>query len=254
MLHYKVLSRDKMLFEIQIQYWEKKMSDFDIARRFVDLVLNSQPHREDLSFTKTGVKTLFEIVSAAGFDPQNIVLAKLTGDYFDDDGRPSGRTYPINSTCPYKVVGHNDYGTFCGTGWLDQAFSSVVSLERDAEDRDHIAEIVVTWIEKSRPLEPIRLTVEGDMLVECPPNAKDFGPRYFVEHTRDNMELSDTTAIHAICRGVIRRNRSSEMYDALRCPECGLRVSILYEIKTYGELRKYFKSEMDAIEGQAGPG
>src|SRR3989344_1709972 len=105
------------------------MKTTEIAAQFVGLAL-----KHDWSKIKElpadEVQILFVTVSAAGFEPTKVVPGKLVGHYRDQDGSSTGETYPINSSCPYKVISRDGDGDYHATGWLDSA----LSLARRAAD------------------------------------------------------------------------------------------------------------------------
>ena len=182
-------------------------------------------------------KILFEIVSAAGFEPTEVVPGKLRGDYRDQDGSATGETYSINSFCPYTVLGQGGKNHFRATGWLDQ----LLYLASKKGERELILERIRDEIERSVPLKPIRLTAEGDMLREYPP---PINSDYFTDHTRDDRELGGTAGVHDICGGWVDRVQTTRTHDALLCRRCHLRVPFPKEIKTYGELRQAMSSKL----------
>lgn len=207
----------------------------DIASRFVDLAnkYDKWTGIEQLSLDEINV--FFEVVSAAGFEAQEVILGKLVGYYLDQDGSKTGETYPINSFCPFKVVseGGNNYPA---TGWLNQA----LRCTKRGESREKIIETICSEIERSIPLQPVQLTSERDFLIESSPSLDS---NYFVDHTRDNHELGCCVGVHKYCRGFIDRNRATEMHDALVCRRCHLRILFPKETETYGELRQALSSE-----------
>ena len=86
------------------------------------------------------------------------------------------------------------------------------------------------------PLEPIELTLEGDLLVE-----RHFGGS--TDHTSENDVLESWVGIHKGCGYAIYRRDSNEKFDCLVCSGCFLRILFFREIRTYGELRKYLVAE-----------
>lgn len=212
------------------------METSEIAALFVDLAFKYDWSKvKELPDAETWV--LFETVSAAGFKPARVAPGRLVGHYLDQDGSRTGRTYPINGYCPYKVISRDGDDHHRATGWLDRA----VSLARSGSDREERVKAVQHEIERSVPMNPIQLTVEGDMLREYPPSV-DQG--YFADHTRDGDTLSSCVGIHAFCGGWADRKRATEIYDAVLCRLCHLRILFPKEIKTYGQLRGYLESRL----------
>lgn len=211
----------------------------DVATRFVDLTLKYKRWDDVKTFPTDEVQILFETVSAAGFNPKRVVLGKLRGDYLDQDGSATGETYPINGLCPFKVLNQKDESHYFATGWLDCALRRVVyGSMRQAENREKLIGVMTEEIRRSVPLTPIQLTPEGDMLKEYPPSTVAFGLEYFVNHTRDDKEVSCCVGIHDHCDCWMDRRGATETHDAIICRGCHLRVLFSKEVKTYGDLRK----------------
>lgn len=104
-------------------------------------------------------------------------------------------------------------------------------------------------IERSRPLEPIRLNPEGDELVEIPPSAQN--GNYLVGHTGDETPIREPNpgdwtqvGIHRYCEGCIYRRRGTKELDTMICNVCFLRVSISREVTTYRQLREDLDTRM----------
>lgn len=204
------------------------MKTTDIAASFVDLALKYDWGKVK-ELPNDEVQVLFETVSAAGFEPQKVVPGKLVGHYRDQDGDRTGGTYSINSTCPYKVISRGGYDHYHATGWLDCALRHA----RIGTNRQQLIEVIQRELERSVPLEPVQLTSEGDLLQEYPPSGS-----YFVDHSRDDRELSSCVGVHMHCNGWMDRHRATNAHDAIVCRSCHLRVIFPKEIKTYGELRQ----------------
>lgn len=214
-----------------------------IASQFVDLVLKHKwSDVKELSAEEA--QALFAIVSAAGFEPKEIVLGKLVGYYRDQDGK-TGETYLINGLCPFKVVSQENDDHYFATGWLDCALRYVVSAIRKEKNRDYLIEMVMAEIERSVPLQPIRLTPDGDLLCESPSTPLALNCfEYFVEHTRDDCKLGCCgVSVHKYCNGWMDRTRATETHDAIVCRKCHLRVLFPKEIKTFGELRRVLAAQ-----------
>ncbi len=219
-----------------------------IARSFVNFVARGDylNWRRISGLSADEVMILFNIVAAAGFEPKKVIRGKLLGHCREQGGGETGETYLINTYCQYKVVNQDgdDQGA---TGWLNSALQLALSslyppstwAEEDA------IRAVEGEIERSIPLEPIRLTAEGDLLKEHPRHREyPHSGNYFVNHTRDGHELgysSSGVGIHVLCKGLVCRIRVSETHDALVCGPGGLRVLFPKKIKTFGELRKFLK-------------
>jgi hypothetical protein len=215
-----------------------------LAEQFVSLVLKHEKWDKVENLPPDDVKTLFCTVSMAGFAATGVIPGKLLGNYLDQGGSRTGETYPINSFCPFKVVGEKGDDYFA-TGWLDCAFRRVVyGLQRQNETQPEIVKAMAEEIERSRPLEPIQLTPQEDFLCEYPPTSHFSGLTHFVTHARDCDNLAVCIGCHMFCDGFMDRIRATETHDAIVCRRCHLRVLFPKEIKTYGELRKAFASEL----------
>ncbi len=211
----------------------------NVATRFVDLALKYKQWSEVKTLPANEVQVLFETVSAAGFNPQKVIPGELIGNYLDQDGSCTGKTYPINSLCPFKVMDQKGEDHYFATGWLDCALRRVVyGSARQTEDREKIIKVMTEEIKRSVPLEPIQLTPEGDMLREYPPNIVLSGLEYFVDHTRDNGKVSCCVGIHDHCNSWMDRRGATETHDAITCRGCHIRVLFPKEVETYGDLRK----------------
>lgn len=217
------------------------IAEVDVAASFVELVMKYD-WKNSVELPEDEVKVLLDTVTAAGFDPKKVVFGKLVGDYRDQDGSATGETYPINSLCPYKVIGQGGGVSYHATGWLDQALRRVLYGARRQEDRSEFVEAITTEIRRSVPLEPIQFTVDGDLLREYPPSGD-----YFVNHTRDDQQLDSCAGVHDYCRGWVDRGRATKTHDALICRSCHLRILFPKEIKTYGELRGFFKAKIGQV-------
>jgi len=216
-----------------------------VATQFVDLVLKHNWGKiKDLLADE--VQVLFDIISAAGFEPREVVLGKLVGYGRDQDGSRTGETYQINELCPFMMVGQEDNGNYSATDWLDHAFKRVVyGGARKKENREELIEVMVTEIKRSVPLTPIQLTPEGDLLCEYPPNADGF-----VDHTRDDCKLSSCVGIHKYCGSWMDRGRATETHDAIVCRGCHIRVLFPKGILTYGGLRFHFGLQRELAAAQ----
>ncbi len=210
------------------------MKTIEIVTLFVDLALKYEWSRVK-ELTNDEVQVLFETISAAGFEPQKVALGKLVGNYLDQDGSRTGETYPINDTCPYKVVSLEGKDHYHATGWLNYILRLLVA-QREMDRQQHIKAIQYE-IERSIPLKPIQLTLEGDLLSEYPPLSG-----YLVDHTKDDHELSCCVGVHNYCYGWMDRTGATKMHDAIVCRRCHLRVLFPKNIKTYGELRQTLAS------------
>lgn len=212
------------------------MDTTSIATQFVDLALKYEQWGKIEDLPREEVEILLRIVKAASFEARDVVLGKLTGNYLDQEGRKTVDTYPINSFCPFKVVSRegNDEQA---TSWLDYVLELVVTkVEGKVKTREQLIEMVQSSINKAIPLEPIRLTPEGDFLIEDASCASLEPAR--IHHTRDNQLLHSLVGVHKHCGGLLDRQRATTTSDVLVCRKCYLRVAFPREVETYGDLRQ----------------
>lgn len=218
------------------------MSVSEVATQFVDLALEHKGNWGKITrLSVDKIQVFFATVEAAGFDPKEVKLGRLRGDYRDQDCSITGETYVINDLCPCKVIDQEGEDDYCATGWLDSALCRVVS-ERGwgpKESREQLIDAIATEIARSVPLKPVQLTPEGDLLREYPPS----GGSYLTDHTRDDNRLGSCVGIHMYCDSWMDRHRATKTHDAISCRGCHLRVLFPKEIKTYGELRAHLASK-----------
>lgn len=168
---------------------------------------------------------LLDVVSV-GSKNVSIVAEKLFSHERDQDGSQTGKKLPVNLYCPYKVVTQKGENHFPATHWLE----TILRLARkDDVSRGELVLLVQKEIERSIPLEPIKLTVAGDFLYEYPPGGFD--------HTRDSHRLGSCVGVHD-CGGWMDKIDVTPSYSVLYCRQCHLRVSIPSGIETYGDLRR----------------
>ncbi|TSC71209.1 MAG: hypothetical protein G01um101449_64 [Parcubacteria group bacterium Gr01-1014_49] len=211
-----------------------------IAASFVGLALSHDWNRiPELSDEE--IRILFSIVSIAGFKPAEIVRGKLVCYLRDVDGSKTGESFIVNNRCPYKVIGQDGNDCYRATGWLNGVLelvagpSSSLWVRGKVLDSEKLAADIEREIERSIPLEPIRLTSNGDYLREPPPPFDEC----LVDHSRDDDKISaEAVGIHNLCGGWMDRWQSTETSDVLVCRRCYLRVLFPKEAKTYGKLRE----------------
>lgn len=208
--------------------------NIEIARKFVAAATGRDWRKTGT--TPEEIATVFlETLLAAGFEVAAVVPGKLNGHYCEQDGSRTGETFPINATCPSKAQAADGTDHYPATGWLDRLL--LLALARRGTDEERV-EAVRAEIERAVPLEPIRLTADGDLLREYPPGHRGFGQRYFVDHTRDESKLNTCVGTHAYCGGWMDRRGATATHDAIVCRGCHLRVLFPKTVDTYGELRQ----------------
>ena len=200
-----------------------------VATRFVDLALKHKPWDKVSTLPADDVKTLLDLVSAAGFEPKEVVPGCIVIPHADEEKAV------VNNNCHFKVLDEDEKNHWQATAWLDQALRHVV-LGANQKDtpREQLIEEIRIEIEKSIPLEPIQITSEGDLIGEYPPEYCGFGS--LTTHSRDHNTLG--TCVHKYCNGWVDRKRVTKTNDALVCRACHMRVLFPMEIKTFGELRQ----------------
>lgn len=214
----------------------------DVAARFTALIQRF-PHRQwpeitDLPITALNLMTV--TVQQAGFEASAVVPGKLRGHYLEQDGGRTGETYGINGWCAFKVLDPDGRDHFAATAWLDQMVCFIIQGGRAQLEGEALVEAVVREIERSRPLPPIQLTAEGDILCEYPPQGTGL-----VDHQRDNHQFS--VCVHGICRGWMDRQKATPTLDALVCRSCHCSFRFPRELKTYGELRQYLSEKLGLV-------
>ena len=184
--------------------------------------------RHNKSLGQGELQAMFDLVSCAGFNPTQIVEGQIFEDVPD-----STRKDPVNRSCMYKVVTGEEDNSFA-TGWLD----NMLCYALDSYNQEGLHSKLYEQLIKSTPLYPIRLTKEGDLLIESTPNVnwRDIRP-YLVAHTKDEDKIG--VSIHGYCYGRLDYKRTTETQRTLFCRECNFRIALPLEIKTYGELRAY---------------
>jgi len=210
-----------------------------VSTQFVDLVKKYSKWREIKTLSPDEIQILFDTVSAAGFNPNEIVPGWLHGRYRSQDGY-TGRTYSINGFCPFKVINQEGEDDYFATGWLDCALRKVYNYfsPHGLNDKNTIIEIIGDEMIRSVPLLPIQLTTEGDFLTEYPPSPLNTSYEYFVDHARDEHSLISCVGVHEHCRGWMDRKRATRTHDAIICRSCHLRVLFPRKVQTYGDLRQ----------------
>ena len=212
----------------------------DVAKQFVDLVLKYN-WRAVLKLTEEEEKIFLALLALAGFGEVKLIHGNL---FFPNVHLKDDR-FLVNRGCPFKVHTLADEPYQFATGWLDCAFRRVVMGKSvDGETNEQIIEALQKEVERSRPLQPISLTLFGDVLAEALPESVARSLfAYFIDHARDNKPMplfghDFPVGVHDHCLGSIYRVHATLHFDALLCKKCYLRVLFPKEVETYGELRK----------------
>ena len=207
----------------------------DTIEAFVDIVYARKEdwdRKQSPRMSPKEITVLLAIVVAAGWEVKGVAPGWLRGNYRDQDGSTTGETYPINLYCPYKTMDEDGHDSYAATTWLDHAVTMV--------SKEPSNETAIKWLEsevcRSRPLDPVQITKDGDFLREYPPReACD-------DHMRDGDSLSTCVGVHAYCNSWVDRRQATKRMDAIVCRGCYLRVLFPIEIRTYGELRAFLAS------------
>lgn len=212
------------------------------ATAFVDLVLEHDDWSAVNWLHIDNLNILLAAILAAGFEARAVRKGRVMGQFRGRYGELTTETFVINTTCRFKAVAHDGNDHRQATIWLNSAVTNV-RMWRDVDNysREDIIDIVMGVIEDSIPLRPIRLTNENDYL-------REYSFKNCI-HTRDVDDVDHCAGMHMYCEGWLRRRRQSETHDQLVCSGCSIRILFPREIKSYGELRKYFKAELAAKPG-----
>ena len=181
-------------------------------------------------------RVILNLLRATGQKPTKVTVESLIGCILDDDGRKTSQSYIINPRLRLCVHDCEGNISFAMSKWLEIFYDHSISYTpKNRRHPDNIS-ILVKIIEESKPLTPIQLTHEGDILEEHYPHA---GLEIHHAHVNDKTILSKKLGLHKYCEGEIWRIRVAREYNALYCNSCHLRISFPNIIWTYGELRKY---------------
>ena len=175
-------------------------------------------------------------LSAAGFEFGGLASIPPDGAHFRTiDPNAVGDVAQVYRKFPYKVVDSDGKVLNRATGWL----ISVVGLTLVGKhgDSEHLVRSIKAEIERSIPLEPIQLNIEGDFLCERPP---DYATSFLVDHVHDEDPLTENVGVHgAYCGGLMNYIKTTKTYSVIVCGRCHLRVLFHKDHSTYGSLRKF---------------
>lgn len=206
--------------------------------RFIEFVRLETWLSSDQKLSAFSTETLEKVLILAGFNPGQITIGKLLGNFMDQDG-PTGEHFTINNVCPVKVVGAENKDDYLATGWLDSLVGLVVRRVKQHCPQDLLIEEVAEKIRQNQPLQPITLTSQGDQLIEATQTPPVLPSGYFVRHRRDTDSIFESpVGLHRYCNGWVDRHRATLRHDTLVCRACGLRVYIPIETETFGDLRQ----------------
>ncbi len=206
-----------------------------LAAWFVEFAKRHAKHDESTAFADEALKKMFDIVSAAGFEPSAVAVGTLVGNRYMN-GEYEG-TYKVNPHSPFKVIGEDGKDHWAATRWLNCLWELVNPqlLFRVANNPDELTALVDRIrreIERSAPFKPILIGPDGELLCESYPPS--YG--HFVDHKNDESNIFNYAGVHKYC-GEVERKRVSATHDALVCRGCYLRVTFPSSVKTFGELR-----------------
>ena len=210
------------------------MNPHDLADHFIVFCANTTWRTPPVPLVEQTHDFLLEVLSASGFTNCHcIVPGQLREPLLDEHGSLVKYGNVINSTFPYQVSTPDKKPHFHATCWLNELMELALS-DNSYETRTQRVEREIV---RSRPLTPIRLTLEEDELLEYPPSAH----KIFRDHTTDeDTLLQGCVGIHNYCGGWMDRTQISATHQAIHCRRCHLRIPFLLSVKTYGELRQVY--------------
>lgn len=210
-----------------------------VAKEFVDLVVKYQNWSKVTWLHIDDLNILLATVRAAGFYARAVRKGRVIGHSRDWHGIEIGEIYYMNSTCPFKVVAEDGSDHRLATIWLESTLRNISTrYEEEGAALNALVALVAVIVEDSIPLEPILMTSEDDYLRE-----------YTLKngiHIRDVDDVDFCAGIHDNCGGWLKRRGKNRTHDQIICTGCFLRVPFPKEVRSYGELRKYFKEALAA--------
>lgn len=202
----------------------------EIVQRFVDFA-EGYVHSDGRVLKSDEKQTMLDILTEAGFAPTDLIPGVLTGHYRDEDCRMTGQTFSYNSQCPFRMTGDDSADEIEATKWLNHVFVIAANKERSARTKAERVNVIVAAVERSIPLEPIKLTSDGDFLVEhnYRPGLKD--------HCTDENGLPSVIGYHKECGGRMKFLPTRPNCYVAVCESCFLRIEYPTTCQTYGDLR-----------------
>jgi hypothetical protein len=195
-------------------------------------------------FSQEDAPIIKDAVKLAGYEVNRLEEDKL---FHQHRGEGIKHDFIVNKRCPFIVVNQEGINDPIATAWLDSIFSVAMVLRVSKNDRVEKEMLLLKELKQMLPIQPIRLTADGDILmdqlspIELLPDGYKF-PDYV---TQDEDAISNTlTGIHKYCGGFMECMRVTEKHKALVCRKCHLRILIPKEIATYAELREYMEESL----------
>lgn len=211
-----------------------------LARSFVEVVRRKGNWPQVTELSRGEAEMFLELLHTAGFTEVVGLEKEQARAPVCGGGLPSSRVKVVNNYFPFACKASSGYLISCATGWLDEMVCQIKGAQGDIGSA---VEFVIQEIRRSVPLKPINLTAD-DVLKEQPPQYH--GYTYLVDHMQDGDKLAGSIGLHSVCGGILTYKQTSEGYCTIRCQcsECGLRVVVPVEIKTYKELREYLLGKL----------
>lgn len=209
-----------------------------LPAHLVDLVLGTETEWED--WDQWEPTFLGYVLDNAGFE-----VTSLTRKFVTIPGKGTG-DITINRASGWKVEEKsNNWDS--ATSWLNAIYREIRNQRPLAESLEAIIEWVSEQIVRSRPLEPIQLTEDGELFLEREPSGIEL-----VEHTRPTSKLYRGSQIgrHKGCKTYggeihIGDKLVAPNTEVIFCKNCNLRVKAHVErpMETYGDLIDWSQRE-----------
>jgi hypothetical protein len=206
--------------------------------------------RNDTELIQSDSQTLLSLLRMAGISAGSLEAVKWK------EAEECPERFPQEFAFPFLVRQETGGGVSkAATAWLDRAYKAV---RKSSVDGVAAFQAVIDLIFRIIPLDPIRITKEGDLLVDKDGGmaVKEGDSGYVLEICclRDHDPLpkkGKMVGTHYLCGGPLMVRESNPEQDALCCYGCFLRITIPKGLATYGDLRK--AAGLDAFLYEAEP-
>ena len=178
-------------------------------------------------------KVILDLLRYVGFKATHFTREASIRHHTDEDRHPTKETFELNSNSKIKVFDGEEENSEA-TCWFDEIWRLV---GQPAKYIGELGQKLITLskaIEESVQLKPIVLTKYYETLCEIYARTPEY-------HAHDEDELKTIIGNHDICGGYLDLKPVSSCFNAIICRNCHLRVVIPKNIKTYKELREFFK-------------
>ena len=98
-------------------------------------------------FNDEDMKTVKDLLVCAGFEVEAVQVGTITHPCRNEDHDPTGETYTLNKSCPFKAVLANGKDHERATLWLDIIFRRLLEIANEHEKVKFLA----AEIEKNIP-------------------------------------------------------------------------------------------------------